>query len=166
MKNYKVLLKSWYLEKSFDWVFRECCWTGWFGPSLFSRWSNSWLQVPGFAAWLCLKCMWYCDSSRGLADGNCVCIQTTREEMTLMVLPCFWIKVFCLAGSQAAHLWDTGFYAHVAVGCDKAILFFASVMSEGQIHPFILKMAVPQFTQMTEQWTQECWFQVLVLLLN
>lgn len=56
----------------------------------------------------------------------------------------WWLKVFNLAGSQAARLWGTGFYATVAVCCDK--YFFASVMSEGQIHPFILKMALTQFT--------------------
>lgn len=124
MKNYKVLLKSWYLEKSFNWMFRECCWTGSFRSLLFSRWSNSWPRLAGFAAWLCLKYMWHCDSSRGLAaDGSCECIQTTREQITLMILPCFWLKVFSLAGSQASHLWDTGFYAYVTVCCDKAILF-------------------------------------------
>lgn len=161
MKNYKVLLNPWYLEKSFNWMFRECCWTGSFGPLLFSN--NSWPRVAGFAAWLCLKYMWHCDSSRALAaDGNCVCIQTTRGQITLMILSCFWLKVFSLAGSQAARLWDTGFYASVAVCCDKYL--FASVMSEGQIHPFFLKMALTRFTRMTEQWTQECWFQVLVLL--
>lgn len=139
MKNYKVLLNPWYLEKSFNWMFRECCWTGSFGPLLFSN--NSWPRVAGFAAWLCLKYMWHCDSSRALAaDGNCVCIQTTRGQITLMILSCFWLKVFSLAGSQAARLWDTGFYASVAVCCDKYL--FASVMSEGQIHLFFFENGI------------------------